>query len=505
MSPSWKLPRRSWLRTLSTAAGAALLTPFVRTLAAEAQGVARKRFLLVHHDNGLFPDRFMPVELRKDGDRFGPDGSTNFKIDPDPLVNVTNWSKLSPSMVGLAKYQKQMVIVDGLTNRQYLDPAAATNVLNHGQWSASFTCMPAIGSGDLRGRRPGGQSFDQYLASSPAFSSGSFRSVDLIADYDGHAYDQLAYGPEKTVPSVRSPRQALLRYFAGVKAVDDGSAKLLIAKKKRLFDVTREDIKRLQTVLAGAERAKLDQYLDSIDRLEKRLGMMPNATCKVGGPALPAGLGESTANKGIPSTDHVEAMMLVATEALACGLTQVASVNCGGYGNWANIITNSPIEGGNDLHNLAHVLTGTGGHLEWDKVYAFISRQIAAAADRLQAVVEGGQSVFKNTTILWQTNNGAHHHQYQQARWNGVIVGDAGGKLRADGRYIKYPTSWVKAPSAAVRMDGEYTDLARSGDQNAHSWADLYCTLAHALGSPTDTFGKGGLEPVKGGLAELLT
>jgi hypothetical protein len=183
----------------------------------------------------------------------------------------------------------------------------------------------------------------------------------------------------------------------------------------------------------------------------------------------------------------------------------VASVHCGAYGNWLNVISNSTLEGGNDMHNLAHGMTGTGGLTEWDKVYAFISGQIVAAADRLQAVVEAGQPVFKNTAILWQANNGAHHHQAQQARWNGVIVGDAGGKLRADGRYLKYPTSWIKSPNAATKMDGEYTDLVRSGDPNAHSWADLYATLAHALGAPTDSFGKGGMEPLKGPLAEALT
>jgi hypothetical protein len=34
--------------------------------------------------------------------------------------------------------------------------------------------------------------------------------------------------------------------------------------------------------------------------------------------------------------------------------------------------------------------------------------------------------------------------------------------------------------------------------------ADLYCTIAQALGVPTNTFGAGGTEKVQGPLAELL-
>jgi len=59
------IPRRSFLSRLALGSGAALLTPFVQTLAAEAQGVTRKRFLLVLQGNGFAWRQFTPLELRE--------------------------------------------------------------------------------------------------------------------------------------------------------------------------------------------------------------------------------------------------------------------------------------------------------------------------------------------------------------------------------------------------------------------------------------------------------
>src|SRR5262245_22740946 len=135
------IPRRSALGRLTLGAGAALLSPFLRTLHADAQGIARTRFLLVYSGNGLFADRFMPVELRPGGDKFGPSNSSiNYSIDTARgIVNTTEWSRLSPAMAPLAKYQKKMLVVDGLANRQTLETGT---VPSHGALSSGFTCVP---------------------------------------------------------------------------------------------------------------------------------------------------------------------------------------------------------------------------------------------------------------------------------------------------------------------------------------------------------------------------
>jgi hypothetical protein len=63
------------------------------------------------------------------------------------------------------------------------------------------------------------------------------------------------------------------------------------------------------------------------------------------------------------------------------------------------------------------------------------------------------------------------------------IVGDAGGTLKSDGRFIRYPSNDA---------------------MGARSLADFFVTLTHAMGVPNDTFGAGGVERVQGPLSELL-
>lgn len=482
-------PRRSFLRRLSLGAGACLLTPFVRTMEAEAQGVVRKRFLLVLQSNGMNFERITPMEFRRQPET-GWNAAAWDHATSQTLVNRNDWASLPSALAPLARHQKKMLIVDGFANRQ--------NGLfsNHGCGASSVTCMPNLNGGE--GASAGGLSFDQYLAAAPTMGGGVFRSVDLMASLDSANGSQLAYGRGTTVPLLRSPKDALVRYFGGIRSKDDPMAAAVLARKRRIFDLVRGDIRRLSTSLAGGEKVKLDQYLGSIETIERRTMSLQETACTMAGPPLLAGLGGTPPTPATPIEDLVDAMLAIAAEALACGLTQVASVSIATgsdhYGAWSRALAD--VGQGKSVHALSH---GEGnGWNALEKIFTHVATGIAGVADRLSAVKEGDRSVFGNSAILWQSNNGGFHHHPGQFRWNGVIVGDAGGKLRADGRYLKVPTSYVKGNLFTQ------TNMVRSNASDTHAWADMYCSLAHALGAPTDTFGKLGEEPVKGPVAEML-
>ena len=67
--------------------------------------------------------------------------------------------------------------------------------------------------------------------------------------------------------------------------------------------------------------------------------------------------------------------------------------------------------------------------------------------------------------------------------WPLALLGNAGGKLKVDGRYLRFPK--FDAPGG-------------------RTLPDLYCSLATALGVPTSTFGMGGNEMVKGPIELLM-
>jgi hypothetical protein len=117
-----------------------------------------------------------------------------------------------------------------------------------------------------------------------------------------------------------------------------------------------------------------------------------------------------------------------------------------------------------------------------DLCHSFNCGLLARMADALSAIKEGAGTMFDSTVMLYTSDNGEQHHS-DKGRWPLVLLGDAGGKLRVDGRFLRFP---------------------QRGQSGNRSMADLFCSIATACGVPTDAFGKGGNEPVRGPIESLM-
>jgi hypothetical protein len=117
-----------------------------------------------------------------------------------------------------------------------------------------------------------------------------------------------------------------------------------------------------------------------------------------------------------------------------------------------------------------------------DLVWNFAGRLIAQTIQSLATIKVGDRSLWDGSVFVLLSENGEEHHA-KHIRWPVALIGNAGGKLRADGRFVRFP---------------------RKKTAGARSLADLWCTIATACGVPTNEFGKGGNEPVQGPLDTLL-
>ncbi|MEM7609440.1 MAG: hypothetical protein AAF411_29185, partial [Myxococcota bacterium] len=105
--------------------------------------------------------------------------------------------------------------------------------------------------------------------------------------------------------------------------------------------------------------------------------------------------------------------------------------------------------------------------------------------DRLEAMPNGrGGTVMDDTVIVYMNDNGTFHHNTPSARHPVCLFGSAGGRIKADGRFIRYayhPDWWA------------YTDrfMDPSDPDSAASVQQLWNTLSHVAGLPKDDWGIG--------------
>lgn len=459
-----RIGRRTFLEQLGLGAGGIVLSPIVKTLVSEAQGqtMQRTRFVVFMHGSGLsVHESFTPPEFRTMG------------TDAPGVMNGPKqytW----PSMVRtLAPWRNRMLLVDGLANH----PVTGTS--GHGTGFSALSGFAAgnNGSNEANGL-PGNITIDQFIANKIGAGTRA-KSVLFGASTSAAPRHAMAFaaGPLRPEPHFQSPPMMFQDLF-GALAIDSDGVNRGAYKQGVLLDRMRKDIKRVSANLAGPERLKLDQYLTGVEDVEKRLKIVSAPSCKTG----------SYVQGGTSVEDRLEAMNEMATLALTCGMTNVVgvSVGCGNphtqFPKFTRLHTGTRFESDGGIHMHGHSAPDIQA-AAWDILHNFHGSLIARTITALEAVKEGDKTAFDSTVILYLSDNGHSHHNVYHERFPLFLIGNAGGKLKTDGRFIRYP-------------------LTRKGPNRP--LVDLYSTLSTACGVPTDAFGKGGNHVPRGPLTEIL-
>jgi hypothetical protein len=462
-SPTARLRRRTFLERLGLGAGAALLGPVAQSLVSEARGqtVDRRRAIFFLHGNGLsYSASFTPPE-------FAAGGKYDYPVLDGPKEYT--W----PSMLrSLERYRARMLLVDGLPNHP------RTGLSQHGTGYSALSCFAAAHNGSNEGEGlPGNITIDQLIAGKLGASTRAKSVLYGASTRPAGVYARaFAAGPEKPEPHFQSPRLMFNDLFGALVTDADGRNRGAY-KQGLLVDGMRADIKRLEGSLAGAERRKLEHYVGAIEDFDKRLKLAASLDCKA----------PPFAETGTTVEDRLEQMTEMATLALVCGLTNVVGVSVGvgdahvQFPKYTRLHVGTRFEADGGIHMHGHSPPDVLG-AAWDILHNFHGKLIARMADALAGIKEGDRTALDSSVLLYMSDNGGEHHS-KHNRYPLVLLGNAGGKLKVDGRFIRYPAK---------------------GQKGSRSLADLYCTLATACGVPTESFGKGGNEPVQGPLSEIL-
>jgi hypothetical protein len=444
------ISRRSFVERLGLGAGACLLAPIAQTLVHEARGYAavgeRKRAVFF-----LVGDCFHPINL----------APSEFSNLAEPVEGSTNFS-MPASFKALEPLRNRVLLIDGLAHQAKL--------AQHTAGYAALSCvMAADGASNENGGGPGGITLDQYIAN--GIGGNTRRKSVLIANNKaGNARGTFASGAKNPESAFVDPQAMYKQLFEGLSTGGPMGPDLGAIRGEALLGSLRGDITKLQKALAGPERAKLDNYLALLADYEQRLKTQAPITC--GAPKAPGAAITAKSEKEVV----LDALFDMATIALVCGVTNVVGV-AAGTGH-AHLMNNWPNVGHNGAEGVQRAI-GT---------HNFMATRIARMVAALQQVKEGDKTAFDNSVILYTSDNGggtALTHHTSKDRWPVVIVGNAGGKLKTDGRFIRFP---------------------KRGTPGGRSLADLYNTVATAVGVPSEKFGSGpgAIEPVQGPIAGLL-
>lgn len=250
-----------------------------------------------------------------------------------------------------------------------------------------------------------------------------------------------------------SPQALFDRLFGGgVPAIDRTLADATSAFERSVIDAVLEDTRALQMRLGVTDRVRLEQHLEGIRAIERRLAERVPSACTAPDRPTRSDFGDGTSREEKEAKSQIMSDLLAV--ALACDLTRVFSYE------WSATQSEAvywEVGSSQEHHQLNHD-DPRGATMQ--AIVRFIMQNFAYLADRLRAMPEGDGNVLDNTLILGTSEHAtAGSHDYRDHPF--LLVGKAGGALNAGIHYRDPSDGNRNAPKVlltAVRAAGVPTE-----------------------------------------------
>ncbi|NKB34967.1 MAG: DUF1552 domain-containing protein [Pseudomonadales bacterium] len=400
------LPRRTFLRGAGAAIALPLLDAMIPALA-QSGGAAEP--------------------IRRLGYFYIPMG-----MDPDPWVpkTVGKLDSFTPSLEALTPYLKDISVLSNM------EIEAAHTTGNHASSNCAFlSCMKAK-------RTEGsdyylGTTVDQ-IAAKVIGSETPFPSLELGTDIlsqvgncdNGYAcvyQNSLAWSsPTTPLPTESDPRILFERLFGDGGTPEQRQAEL--ATNASLLDAVMDDMSKYQQQLGSSDRVKVDEYLDTVREVERRIQMSQAQSDK-------AQLPELTRPTSVPEEweEHVKLMIDLQTLALQADLTRVITFQ---LAREASTRTYPQIGVDEPHHPISHHGNDPVQLEKLAKINKYHVSLFAYMLESMKSVDEGNGSLLDNSTYLLGSGMGnpdIHNHKNLP-----IVVASGANSGIHGGRHIRY-------------------------------------------------------------------
>ena len=406
------LPRRTILRGL----GATIALPFLDSMApaltAAAQTAANPipRLGFFYVPNGMFLPHFHP----------NGDGGPDFE--------------LSPTLTPLQPFKDQLVVLSGLSNSGVVSPneGGGVHTRAHGGWLSGILPKRTEGA-DLQA----GKTIDQFAADKLGADT-SLRSLQLTIDSNfqvgncenGYSCAYLNSSSWRTattpLPHERDPRVVFQRLFG-----DGGSVEVRLAQMETdssILDSVSDSISRLERRLGLRDRTTVQEYLDAVRGIERRIqrAELDNSSTPLPDLAQPAGVPEDY-------EEHVTLLQDLLVLAFQADVTRVSCMQM------ARELSGRAYPGvgvPEGHHTVSHHQLDPHNITQYTKINTYHMSLFSRFLEKMRATPDGDGTLLDHSVFLWGAamGDGDHHTPYDLPI---SLVGGGCGTLKGN-RHLKY-------------------------------------------------------------------
>jgi hypothetical protein len=358
---------------------------------------------------------------------FAPHGwSPTYWADGDPSVPPTPGRNAGLGFIHqpLAPWQDKLTIVSGLDATSSMPPPGSSGG-DHSRASAVFTgTSPKKTSGaDIYG----GVSIDQIVARQYGQDT-LLPSMQLAIEDPGANTGICGWGyscaysnsvswaaPNKPLPHEINPQLVFERLYGDGSTPEERQARR--AASDSILDAVTSKIGRLRSRLPNPDRTRLNDYLDAVREMERRLQIAAKVSGESPNMEVPFGVPESF-------DDHIKLHFDLQALAFQGDITRVSSLMVA-----RDVSLRSYPESGVPTanHPSSHHGEDPKRREDWATINQYHMKCFAHFVKKLADIPDGDGSLLDHTLIVWGSNMGnANQHSHVGAGY--LLLGGASGR-----------------------------------------------------------------------------
>ncbi|MCP5145161.1 MAG: DUF1552 domain-containing protein [Gammaproteobacteria bacterium] len=432
-----RLARRTFLRGLGTALALPVLESMLPAIGAtaHAKSMSPKRFAGMFVPHGAAPGYWIP-ESSEPGFEY-------------PFI----WQPLQA-------HRKHVVLTSGMWAQSSENPPGVTGADHF--VAAAYLCgvKPKKTTGaDIEAGTTVDQVIAQHIGQETLLPSLQLAVEDPGANSTncGEGYSCVYTNtiswqtPSRPLPMEINPQVVFERMFGDGATPQERLARR--AQQASILDSLGDSLARLVPQVTHSDRVRLDQYLEDVREIERRLQITAEASADVPDISVPY---------GVPASfhEHIQIQFDLLALAFQADITRVATML------YARDLTGRVYpESGTDIsfHGGSHHAENPGRIAQYARLNRYHVEMLAYFIDKLKNIPDGDGTLLDNSLVLYGSNmgNSNQHLHYDVPH---VLVGGAGGKLQGD-RYLAYESRTVPTGNMLLSiLDMFDIDMPSFGD-----------------------------------------